>query len=79
METKMSELEKLEDLILSYKEEKDEKKKRILYLNLVQESLKLVKRIALGMYPLPSTISKDDLIQVGAVGVLKAIETYEVN
>lgn len=75
----MSELEKLEDLILSYKEERDEKKKRILYLNLVQESLKLVKRIALGMYPLPSTISKDDLIQVGAVGVLKAIETYEVN
>ena len=51
----MSELEKLEDLILSYKEEKDEKKKRILYLNLVQESLKLVKRIALGMYPLPSS------------------------
>lgn len=79
METKISELEKLEDLILSYKEEKDEKKKRILYLKLVQESLKLVKRIALGMYPLPSTISKDDLIQVGAVGVLKAIETYEVN
>ena len=79
METKISELEKLEDLILSYKEEKDEKKKRILYLNLVQESLKLVKRIALGMYPLPSTISKDDLIQVGAVGVLKAIETYEAN
>lgn len=78
METKVSELERLEELITNYKYETDEKKKRVLYLNLVQESLKLVKRIALGMYPIPSTISKDDLIQVGAVGVLKAIETYEI-
>ena len=78
METKLSDLEKLEELISQYRKEQDAKKKRILYLNLVQESLKLVKRIVLGMYPLPGTISKDDLIQVGAVGVLKAIETYEI-
>lgn len=78
METKVSDLEKLEELILGYRAEQDMKKKRILYLNLVQESMKLVKRIAFGIYPLPSSISRDDLIQVGAVGVLKAIETYEV-
>lgn len=78
METKLSDLEKLEDLILDYRNEKDKKKKHIAYLNLIEESLKLVKRIVLGMYPIPSTISKDDLIQVGAVGVLKAIETYEI-
>lgn len=78
METKLSDLEKLEDLILDYRKEKDTKKKHIAYLNLIEESLKLVKRIVLGMYPIPSTISKDDLIQVGAVGVLKAIETYEI-
>ena len=32
----------------------------------------------MAFYPLPNTISKDDLIQVGAVGVLNAIETYKV-
>ena len=78
LETKVSELEKLEILILDYRRENDVKKKHVAYLNLIEESLKLVKKIVLGMYPLPSTISKDDLIQVGAVGVLKAIETYEV-
>ena len=30
------------------------------------------------MYPIPNTIPKEDLIQVGAVGVLRAIETYQV-
>lgn len=78
METKVSALEKLEELIIKYRSEEDMKKKHILYLTLIEESLKLVKRIVIGIYPLPSTISKDDLIQVGAVGVLKAIETYEV-
>ena len=76
--TNISELEKLEELIITYREEQDAKKKRVLYLKLVEESLKLVKRIVTGVYTLPGTISKDDLIQVGAVGVLTAIETYEV-
>ena len=75
---KVSELEKLEDLILEYKNETDVKKKHVVYLRLIQETLKLVKKIVMAFYPLPSTISKDDLIQVGAVGVLNAIETYRV-
>ncbi len=78
MDTKISELEKLEELITEYKKETDLKKKHVAYLSLIEESLKLVKKIVLGMYPLPSSIAKDDLIQVGAVGVLKAIETYEI-
>lgn len=77
-ESKVSELEKLEDLILEYKSEADVKKKHVAYLNLIQETLKLVKKIVMAFYPIPTTISKDDLIQVGAVGVLNAIETYKV-
>ncbi len=73
-----SELEKLEDLILSYKSEQDIKRKHILYLTLIEESLKLVNKIASGIYPLPSSTSKEDLVQVGAVGVLRAIDTYKV-
>jgi len=76
MKTKISDLEKLEELINAYKNEQDVKKKHIVYLSLVEESLKLVKRIVANFYPLPSTITKDDLVQVGAVGVLTAIEAY---
>ncbi len=77
-ETKTSELEKLEDLMLEYRKETDMKKKHVVYLRLIEETMKLVKKIAMTFYPLPSTISKDDLVQVGAVGVLKAIDTYEI-
>ena len=77
-DTKVSELEKLEELILDYKNETDVKKKHVVYLRSIQETLNLVKKIVMAFYPLPNTISKDDLIQVGAVGVLNAIETYRV-
>lgn len=76
-DTRLTELEKLEELIKEYKTETDQKRKHIAYLRLIEETLKLVKKIALAFYPLPNTISKDDLIQVGAVGMLKAIETYK--
>ncbi|MBQ8460590.1 sigma-70 family RNA polymerase sigma factor [bacterium] len=76
--TKVSELEKLEELISIYKNESDMKKKHVAYLNLIEETLKLVKKIVMTFYPIPSTISKDDLIQVGAVGVLKAIDSYRI-
>ena len=75
--TKVSELEKLEELIIEYKSETDMKKRHVAYLRLIEETLKLVKKIALTFYPLPSSISKDYLVQVGAVGMLKAIETYK--
>lgn len=77
MDTKISELEKLEEYILNYKNEPDAKKKHILYLNLVDESLKLVKKIVSGMCISPSYVLYDDLIQVGALGMLKAIDSYE--
>lgn len=77
-DTKLTELEKLEELILQYKGESDEKRKHVIYINLVEETLKVVKRIVLSFYPLPITVTKDDLIQVGAVGVLQAIEMYKV-
>lgn len=67
----------LEELIKNYKTETDNKKKRLAYLNLVEESLTLVKKIVAGVYPLPQSVGRDDLVQVGALGVLKAIELYE--
>lgn len=76
--TNISELEKLEELIGEYRTEKDAKRKHIAYLRLIEETMRLVKRIVMSFYPLPVTIAKEDLIQVGAVGVLRAIESYKV-
>ena len=78
MSTKISELEKLEELIRAYKLELDNKKKHVAYLRLVEEAMSLVKKIVAAFYPLPNTITKDDLIQVGAVGLLKAIDSYRL-
>lgn len=69
--------EKLENMILAYKRESDFKKKQVLYLNLVQSSLELVQKIVISFCPLPPTISKEDLAQTGAIGLLQAITTYE--
>ena len=40
VELKTSELERLEELISDFKNEKDNKKKHVLYLHLIEESLK---------------------------------------
>ena len=44
VELKTSELEKLEELISGFKNENDSKKRQVIYLHLVEESLKLVKK-----------------------------------
>lgn len=74
----MSDIEQLEEKIYLFKHENDVKKKHIFYLNLVEESLKLVNKIVSSIYPVPITVARDDLVQVGAIGVLKAIDTYEI-
>ena len=74
----MSDIEQLEEKIYLYKHEADVKKRHVLYLNLVEDSLKLVNKVVLSIYPVPVSVAKDDLIQVGAIGVLKAIDTYQI-
>lgn len=78
MRSCVSELEKLENCIIKFKQENDAKRKHIFYLNLVDECLQLVKKIVSGMYPLPNGVTDDDLIQVGALGSLKAIDDYKI-
>ncbi len=74
----MPELEQLENMIRTYKLEKDAKRRQVLYLKMVEESLKLVNKVVALIYPIPVSVSRDDLSQVGAIGLLKAIDTYEV-
>lgn len=70
--------DKLEDLINLYNEELDIKRKQVIYLKLVSESLKLVNKIVLSFYPLPSSVTREDLAQVGAIGLLKSIPNYKI-
>ena len=71
-------IEELESLINLYNKECDLKKKHVLYLNLVEESLKLVNRIVNSVYHVNLSVSREDLVQVGAIGLLKSISTYHV-
>lgn len=73
-----ADINELESLIISYNSEQDSKKKHVLYLNLVEESLNLVNKIVSGTYPIPQTVSREDLVQVGAIGLLKSISTYKI-
>lgn len=68
--------EKLDSLIVSYKECKDEKKKRMLHLKIVEESMSLVKKIALTIAS-QSGVNGEDLVQVGSLGLIKSIESYK--
>ena len=71
-------IEDLDKQILAYKDCKDEKKKRMLHINIVENGMLLVKRIA-GNISAQSGISNEDLIQVGSIGLIKAIEFFKLD
>ena len=70
--------ERFDSLIASYKSCKDEKKKRMLVLNIVEDAMVLVKRIA-GTISMQSGVSNEDLVQVGSLGLIKAIDAYKMD
>lgn len=65
----------LDEQLLTYKTCTDEKKKRMLHINIVESGMNLVKRIA-GNISAQSGISNEDLVQVGSIGLIKAIEFF---
>lgn len=68
----------LDALLISFKNTKDEKKKRMLHLKIVEEAMDLVKKIA-NTISMQSGISNEDLVQVGSLGLIKAIEFYKLD
>ncbi len=78
MDTKERQNEELDALLISFKNTKDEKKRRMLHLRIVEEAMALVKKIA-NTIALQSGISNEDLIQVGSLGLIKAIEFYRLD
>ena len=78
MDTKEKQYEELDALLISFKNAKDEKKKRMLHLKIVEETMDLVKKIA-NTIAMQSGIPNEDLIQVGSLGLIKAIEFYRLD
>lgn len=68
--------EKIENKISAYRECNDDKKKRLLYLSIIEQSMYIVKQVASNI-TLPVGMTFEDLIQVGTLGLIKAIDLYE--
>ena len=75
MKSKSKTNESLEELLVQFKNCTDSKKKRMLHIGIVERTMELVKNIAISI-AMQSGISTEDLIQVGALGLIKAIEFY---
>ena len=66
----------INDWLVDYKNTKDQKKKKELQNLIVVATMPLVKKIACSLAR-RSTDPVDDLIQVGSVGLIKAIEFFD--
>ena len=75
IESKIDKAEDLDSLLVAYKACKDEKKKRMIHISIVENAMYLVKKIACNIAAQSGT-PVEDLIQVGSIGLIKAIEFF---
>ena len=64
-----------DELLGQYKTCTDSKKKRMLHISIVENTMELVKSIAISI-AMQAGMPHEDLIQVGSLGLIKAIEFY---
>ena len=74
--TKTQDNEKLNKMVLLYKSATESAKKRVYHFKTVEAGLVLVRRIASSISP-QNAPQYEDLLQVGALGLIKAINAYE--
>lgn len=65
----------IDEYVVSYKNCHDKKKKRMLHLCIVQYAMEYVKKIACSI-SVQTGVLQEDLIQVGCIGLIKAIEFF---
>lgn len=68
----------IEELLICYKSATDNKRKRLYHIALVDEGMKLVKKIAKGIAHRTGN-NFEELIQVGSLGLIKAIDSFRDN
>ena len=74
----MNDIQDIEVKISLYKSCIDKKKKRLIHINIIQDCLPIVKKIA-NSVALPSGVPLEDLVQVGSIGLIKAIEFFDAS
>jgi RNA polymerase sigma-B factor len=74
----MEKSEEIDTLVSAYHKCKDEKKKRMLHLSIVDAGMSFVKKIALTLSA-RSGIPSEDLIQVGSIGLIKAVNFFDAD
>lgn len=72
---KKREAKDIDELMTLYLKSKDNNRRRIVHIRIVNRGMELVKRIAAPLSKQTGT-SFEDLVQVGALGLVKAIEFY---
>lgn len=75
MENLPRNIDQLDEQLILYKKCKDERKKHLIYLGIVEAAMEFVKKIAGGV-AVQCGIPNEDLVQVGSIGLIKAIELY---
>ena len=68
----------IEELVCSYKDSPEGRKKEALRLLVVEAGMPLVKKAVFRLCLRDATL-QEDLIQIGALGLMKAIDSYDVN
>ncbi len=71
--------DEIENLVFEYKNCSDIKRQRILYFSIVEKSLPLVKKIASSINANTMGLSYEDLVQVGSIGLIKAINFFNTS
>ena len=66
----------IEAKISAYKNCADKRKKQLLHIKIIENSMNIVKKIA-NSVSLPSGVPMEDLVQVGSIGLIKAIEFFD--
>lgn len=78
MNSKQLTIDELDEQLVLYKKCKDERKKHLIHLKIVEASMPFVKKVANGVAS-QSGIPSEDLVQVGSIGLIKAIELFDPN
>lgn len=69
---------KIENLLILYKNCSDERKRKILHINIIELALMYVKKVvSMPLYHFYGL--QDDLFQVGSIGLIKAIDFFDVS
>ena len=69
----------IDDLIISYKSCTEPKRRNALHMRIMEAGMEIVKRIAVSTASFQNVCPVEDLIQVGALGLIKSIDFYKYN